>query len=189
MSLFDAFLGRTRMPKPQLDPLFTLSTAGPDLIDRGLVFAHRAGLCLRGREGSGYARVLKDAEDLLTLYSREHDMVVSRSRDNMNFHWFALEGGELEDAITAVHVVGDTLQEQGFAEDLLAAVFRFTHQEEQRAYLVYNYKRGLFYPFAPTGSESRDNPRELHLSALVDRVRIPVEKETERWYALWDLPV
>ncbi len=87
---------------------------------------------------------------------------------------------------------------QGFGEQLLAAVFRFTGEpggDHGRAvYWVYNFKRGRYYPFVPRpgapagGQGSRDNAYELHLLSVMEK-ELPVEKELDRWYALWGLPL
>ncbi len=55
-------------------------------------------------------------------------------------------------------------------------------------YLVYLYKRGSFYPFAPDGKEHRDNELELRMrSMLADDLKM--EPDLSRWFPLWDLPV
>ena len=56
------------------------------------------------------------------------------------------------------------------------------------AYLVYLYKRGTFYPFAPTGHERRDTELEFRLRSLLEG-DLKIEPELDRWFPLWDLPV
>ena len=52
--------------------------------------------------------------------------------------------------------------------------------------LVYLYKQGTFYPFAPSGT-SRDNLLELqvrdHLAG-----ELPMEPDLQRWMAVWGAP-
>ena len=55
-------------------------------------------------------------------------------------------------------------------------------------YLVYLAKRGTFYPFAPTGSEQRDNELELRIRAVLSD-DLPIEPDLSRWFPLWDLPI
>jgi hypothetical protein len=53
--------------------------------------------------------------------------------------------------------------------------------------LVYLYKQGTFYPFAPAAAEQRDNLLELQVrDALAGE--LPIEPELRRWMALWDAP-
>ena len=55
--------------------------------------------------------------------------------------------------------------------------------------LIYNYKRGAFYPFVPSGgAQQRDNERELRLKAQIG-ADLPVEAELERWFPLWGIPI
>ena len=56
------------------------------------------------------------------------------------------------------------------------------------AYLVYLFKRGTFYPFDPTGKETRDTQEEFRLKSLVAG-DLKVEEDLSRWFPLWDLPV
>jgi hypothetical protein len=53
--------------------------------------------------------------------------------------------------------------------------------------LVYLYKRGSFYPFAPLGGERRDNSLELQARGLIAS-DVPLEPELGRWMALWGAP-
>jgi hypothetical protein len=47
---------------------------------------------------------------------------------------------------------------------VLCAVFAFEDSKKRPLYWIYNYKRGAFYPFVPSGSDQqRDNERELVL--------------------------
>ena len=55
-------------------------------------------------------------------------------------------------------------------------------------FLVYLYKRGTFYPFAPDGKEHRDNELELRIRAVLGS-DLPVEADLARWFPLWDMPV
>jgi len=55
-------------------------------------------------------------------------------------------------------------------------------------YLVYLYKRGTFYPFAPLPNERRDNELELRVKAIVG-ADLPFEPDLSRWFPLWDTPV
>ena len=56
------------------------------------------------------------------------------------------------------------------------------------SYIVYLYKRGTFYPFAPRSREQRDNELELRLKAVLQS-DLRMEAELDRWFPLWGLPV
>jgi hypothetical protein len=55
--------------------------------------------------------------------------------------------------------------------------------------VIYNFKRGSFYPFVPAkGEQARDNERELRLKAQLGN-ELPFEEEIGRWFPLWDVPL
>lgn len=55
--------------------------------------------------------------------------------------------------------------------------------------LVYLYKRGTFYPFAPVPgvSEKRDNELELQVRGMLTD-DLPVETDLSRWFPVWGAP-
>ena len=56
-------------------------------------------------------------------------------------------------------------------------------------YVIYNFKRGTFYPFVPAGGDQqRDNERELVLKAQLSG-ELPIEPELSRWFPLWGIPI
>ena len=70
----------------------------------------------------------------------------------------------------------------------LAPAARGRRPTPGRCFLVYLYKRGTFYPFAPDGPEHRDNELELRIRAVVG-ADLPVEPDLTRWFPLWDMPL
>ena len=198
MGFFDALFGRTRLTKPDMDRLFALSTAAPSLRDAaGLAPDGATGVCLRPVEGSAYARAEEELWDLVRLACRSPDFHTQPevTRDGLGFTWALFRGADPTEGVALAHLVGTTLQEKGFGEQLLAATFRHHRTDtppgppaEGPVYLIYNYKRGRFHPFAPRPGHERDDATEFRLSASLDRL-LPMEKDLTRWYALWDCPV
>ncbi len=186
MSFFDALFGRTRLKKPQFDPFFRLGASLPDFEAKGLVFAGAGAVCCRPSEEQAFTDALKQAEDVTHLYADEHHLALELSDDRENFHWILLRGGA-DDVLTGLHALGDTLSDQGYGGALLAALFPF-QDRGGTTFLVYNYKRGRFYPFHPTSGKDRDEARELQLQTLLTAL-VPIEPELERWYPLWDNPL
>jgi hypothetical protein len=58
---------------------------------------------------------------------------------------------------------------------------------DRRVGLVYLYKRGTFYPFAPIGPDQRDTAFELQLRAALG-ADLRVEPELQRWFPVWGAP-
>lgn len=91
--------------------------------------------------------------------------------------------------VNDLHAVNTLLEEGGFGPQLLCSLMGFRDWEQRPLGLVYLYKRGTFYPFAPLpgGNEKRDNQRELQVRALLgDDLRI--ESDLARWFPVWGAP-
>ncbi len=184
MGLFDALFGRTKLPPGKTDQLFALSTAALDIevkLDSG--FGERAAIVLRAVDNSAYDAITKDIKDLLNIGGRDFTAKVRTSTDNMGFYWVIFEGPNLEDAINGLHMTADLLKQGGYADSLLAAMFRFADW-----YLIYSYRRAAFYPFVPQGSQKRNESREFRIRQTLANA-LPMEKDPERWYPLWDPPI
>jgi len=118
---------------------------------------------------------------------------LGQAEDSYGFQWLLVDDPDVEQLVTRVHLVNTTLSENGWGPLLLCSVFRFVPAPEAGAdvrplFLVYLYKRGTFYPFAPTGKESRDNELELRIRSTLGS-DLPVEQDLTRWFPLWELPV
>ncbi|MBI4493517.1 MAG: hypothetical protein HY690_12075 [Chloroflexi bacterium] len=190
MSWLDALFGRARVPKSRLEQLFALTTAQVTLeTSFGLRPSGRAGLVFRAVESSFFETAEQELAELLQLARQETGTTVSRQRDRYGYEWLVLEDEQLEDLVATAHQVGQTLQDHGFGDRLLAAVFGFKDADGLPAYWIYNYKRASFYPFAPlAGEQRRNNPLELRLAAVMRR-ELPLEPDQARWYPLWGAPV
>jgi PspAB-like protein len=111
--------------------------------------------------------------------------------DSYGYLWMILDGKSMGDILAGISAVGDTIQEKGFSNQLLVAIFEFNNEEKlsngSTQYLIYNYKSNKFYPFVPFGQKARNTENEMKIMAtIVDEV--PFEKDMTLWYPLWDLP-
>jgi hypothetical protein len=188
MGLFDILRGQRTPRRANLDALFALTGAALTMqTGLGMTGSGNAGLCFKALEAGTFDALVRDIDDLLAISGRETGTRVDRHTDDYGFSWIVLTDPELEDLVTTTHVVSQTMQEQGFSERLLCAVFGFEYQGRP-VDLVYSYRRGAFYPFAPTGKERRDNALEMRIMAALER-ELPFEPELGRWFAVWDAPV
>lgn len=189
MRFLDALLGRTRPVKSRLEPLFALSTAYVTLhVNVGLETTGRAGICFRPLSSTRFEDVERELRQLVEIGARATETRFEFVQDDYGFRWIVLQDPDLEDLVAAMHMVSLTLQEHGFGEQLLAAVFKF-HLRDRPVYWIYNYKRGAFYPLVPgPGERQRDNAQELRLRSLLER-ELPMEKDLERWYPMWGIPL
>jgi hypothetical protein len=186
----DALLGRSRPKQPKLDALFGATGAAITLeAAAGMRPTGQGAVCFKPASGQGFAAASEELQGLLELAVKEAGSTLRITDDRYGYRWVVLADPEMEDLVTAVHLVNSTLEQHGFGPQLLCSVFGFTEGGSgRRVYLVYLYKRGTFYPFAPLGGERRDNELELRVKATLAG-DLPIEPELARWFALWGLPL
>jgi hypothetical protein len=190
MGFLDALLGKRKISGPAPDRLFALSTAYVDLeAAHGIASAGGAGIVFQQLGTGDFEQIVKDTEELLQSTSAETGTTATVSDDAFGYKWIVVRDDDLEDLVVAVNTVSDGLQVGGYADRVLAAVFAFDDPHGKRLYLIYNYKRGSWYPFVPgPGDKERDTERELQLKAQIGAA-LPVERELERWFPLWGAPI
>ncbi len=97
------------------------------------------------------------------------------------------EGGGLTGLVTDLHAVNSSLESAGFGPSLLCSLVVFAAPDGRRLALVYLYKRGTFYPFAPKGDHDRDNALELQVSAALEG-ELAMEMDKSRWFPVYGAP-
>ncbi|WP_329614565.1 hypothetical protein OG244_16580 [Streptomyces brevispora] len=192
MGLLDTILGRSKPVRPDLDQLFAVPSAALTLqAATGFVPTGLGSVCFAGVEGGTFARIQQDVRELLDADTARGGVPVEFSRDSYGYTWL-LTRQPAEDTASLVndlHAVNTLLQDGGFGPQLLCSLISFRDERERPLGLVYLYKRGTFYPFAPVpgSGEKRDNELELQVrAALGDDLR--VEKDLARWFPVWGAP-
>jgi hypothetical protein len=198
----DALLGRSKPKQPKLDALFGVTGAAITVeASAGMRPTGQAAVCFKPASGQGFETASEEVKGLLELAVAEAGSTLSVTDDRYGYRWIVLRDPEMEDLVTSVHLVNSTLEQHGFGPQLLCSLFGFhaggsgglkdsppENTSGGRFYLVYLYKRGTFYPFAPLGGERRDNELELRVKATLGG-DLPIEAELARWFALWGLPL
>ena len=188
MKFLDALLGRSKPKQPQLDALFGVTGAAITLeAAAGMRPTGQAAVCFKPASGQGFAAASEELQGLLELAVKEAGSTLRITDDSYGYRWVAVVDPEVEDLVTAVHLVNSTLEQYGFGPQLLCSVFAFDAGAGKRFHLVYLYKRGTFYPFAPKGPEQRDNTLELQVRAAVG-ADLPLEPDLARWFPIWGAP-
>jgi hypothetical protein len=188
VGIFDFLTGRARLEKPTLDALFAMSAASVTLeVDMGLKSSGKAAIAFKPFSSRRFRESGQDLQEMLASAGAEFGSKVETSTDEYGYEWLVVADEQTEDLVTQLGVVSQTLTENGFGEQLLAAVFGFDGDDEH-VRLIYNFKRGYFYPFVQAGKDRRDNARELDLQAKLER-ELPLEPELERWFPLYGAPV
>jgi hypothetical protein len=189
MGLLDTILGRTKPKQPNLDALFSLPSAAITLeAATDLVPTGTGSVCFRGAEGRAFSDVEKDVCDLLNTTAGKDAPPVEVSQDSYGFTWLVVRrpADQIADLVTDVHAVNSSLADTGFGPQLLCSLIGFRNPQSKLA-VVYLYKRGTFYPFAPTGHERRDNGLEIRVKAAIEG-DLKIEQDLSRWFPVWGAP-
>ncbi|GAA2708983.1 MULTISPECIES: hypothetical protein [Streptomyces] len=192
MGWWDAILGRSRQVGPDLDRLFALPSAAVTL-QAGAGFAPTglASVCFASVEGGAFDRIRREVGELLDTDVARGGVPVEFSRDAYGYTWLLARQPPEDTAalVSDLHAVNTLLQDGGFGPQLLCSLMAFADGDRRPLALVYLYKRGTFYPFAPlpAAHDKRDNALELQVRALLaDDLRI--EKDLGRWFPVWGAP-
>jgi hypothetical protein len=192
MGFLDTLFGRTKPVQPKLDDLFALPSAAITLqAATGFTPTGSGSVCFRAVEGKTFSDIQKDVRELLDMDAGKPGggLPVEVSKDSYGFTWLVSShlSDEVEALVTDLHAVNSALVDNGFGPQLLCTLVAFRDAEERRLALVYLYKRGTFYPFAPLSGERRDNALELQIKgAIGDELKI--EPDLTKWFPVWGAP-
>jgi hypothetical protein len=139
--------------------------------------------------------------------------------DSFGYRWILVEGGELDDLVTRVHMVHSSIEEGGWSTQLLCSVFGFAPGGDPDADSGAASATGRGTPPPLPGdvrepTEAVDRPlylvylakrgtfypfapsgKEQRDTELELRLRgilgndLPVEADLSNWFPIWDLPV
>ena len=199
MGLWNDILGRSRPKQANLDTLFGVPSAAITLqTAMGLVPTGDGSVCYRAASGPGFSQTQDEVVDLLR--STQSGAAVAPdirvTDDGFGFTWLEIDHepydpitGDLGGLCTDLHAVNTGLEAAGFGPALLCSLVPFVDRDGRAVGLVYLYKQGTFYPFAPArgGAKERDNLLEIQVrDALAGE--LPMEADLARWFAVWGAP-
>jgi hypothetical protein len=191
LNFFGKFIKKKYNSKTDSDVLFSLSSAYLTIESKmGLKNSGRCALSVKNISGMYFNEMKDDIKRFLDISKTDFELSYRTLTDSYGYLWIILEGKRMEDLLAGISAVGDTVDEKGFSNQLLVAIFEFTNDRNKKQYLIYNYKRNSFYPFVPLDSiqKSRNTEEEMKMMAtIVDEV--PLERDMTLWYPLWDLPL
>jgi hypothetical protein len=223
MGLRDIITGRHEVKGPAPDKLFAISTAYIALqSEHGIDPGGVAAIVFQALATSEFEATLREMEEVVKATGGEAGTSVSTQDDNYGYRWMVMRNPDptssVEDLAVAINAVAGSIETAGHGERLLCAVFAFADSQKRPVYFIYNYKRGLWYPFVPvsagpgggapgaTAGETsqaggatgaigqagapgeRSTERELQLKAQMSS-ELPIEPELERWFPLWGIPI
>src|SRR6476620_5850362 len=156
MGLWSTLTGRSKPVEANLDALFALPAAA-------ITLQTAAGFTPTGLGSVCYRAAVVE------LLDNDDDPDVEQSTDSFGFTWLLARQSpdDLSALVTDLHTVNTSLEAQGFGPSLLCSLIGFTDPSGRRLGLVYLYKRGTFYPFAPQGPQQRNNVLEIQVRDLL----------------------
>jgi PspA associated protein B len=188
VGFLDTLLGRTKPVPPNLDQLFAVPSAAITLQAATDYMPTGTGsVCFRAAEGKAFSDIEKDVRELLSM--GDGKTKVDITADSYGYTWLVCShpADDVEGLVTDLHAVNSSLEAGGFGPQLLCTIVSFTSSAGKPLGLVYLYKRGTFYPFAPQPGERRDNAAELQVrGVLADDMKI--EPDLGRWFPVWGAP-
>jgi PspA associated protein B len=149
----------------------------------------RSAICIKKIELGPFSEMKEEIENFLDASKADFELTYRTIVDPYEYLWIIIMTKTLEDNVAAIASIGDTIEERGFSDKLLASIFDFNDGSTAN-YLIYNYKLDKFYPFVPINEQEkrRDHDKELKIMSAVGD-ELPVEKNMSNWYPIWNIPI
>jgi hypothetical protein len=188
VGLFDVITGKRRLKAPAADRMFAITTASIALEASGITSAQAAAIVFQNLSTADFTAAVTDMEEVVSATGADSGLKLTSSVDDYGYRWLVLRPGGVEDLAVGINAVSSGLETSGYGDRLLCAVFAF-REGSGPVNLIYNYKRGTWYPFVPApGANERNTQRELELQAQLG-AELPLEPELTRWFPLWGIPL
>ena len=192
MGFFDNVLGRKKAVQPDLDQLFQLPAAAITLqASLDFVPTGTGSVAFRAPEGKAFAEVQAEIQALLDAGGGPK---VESVRDSFGYTWLVVrrDPSDIAGLVTDLHAINATLKDTGFGPTLLCSLVAFRNPAGQVLGMVYLFKQGTFYPFAPSPGATveqpgRDNILEIQVGDTVGS-DLAFEDTLARWFAVWGAP-
>lgn len=187
MGLFDSLMGRRKPARPDLDAIFGLPSGAITLsASLGFGATGSGAVAFRVPEGRAFSEVQAEIEALLAASGNP---AVEVTADQFGYTWMVIttDPPDVGALVTHLHAVNLTLQDSGFGPQLLCSMVSFTGPGERPLAMVYLFKQGTFYPFAPLAGQTRDTMLELQVRDLL-REDLALEADLSRWFPIWGAP-
>jgi len=189
MGILSVLFGRKRVPASKTEKLGSIASAELTMrTSLGMDPGRRGGLALRTLGGSRFEQLRSDIDRVLQLAARDLGSEVFLRTDGFGYLWAVITDDDFPDLVAGMQIASQMVAEEGFRDQLLCAVFPFRSRTGDLVHLVYSFRRGSFYAFAPRSGEKRDTALELRVHALLEG-ELPLERDLEFRYPLWGMPV
>jgi hypothetical protein len=193
MSFLDTILGRTKPVQPKLDDLFALPGAAIQLqAAMGFVPTGSGSVSFKAVAAKTFTDVEKDVQELLDMdASKPGGLPVEVTKDSYGYTWLVSNhmSDEMDGLVTDLHAVNTALVDNGYGPQLLCTLVAFRDDSHRSLALIYLYKRGTFYPFAPLPGRQDDHDMGLELEVKgVLSEELKIEQDMSRWFPVYGAP-
>jgi len=182
--------GGSKKRETDSDTISSLSSAYIALKTRlDLKSTGRSAICIKKVDLVPFSEMKQEIENFLDASKADFELTYRTIVDPYEYLWIIIMTKTLEDNVAAITSIGDTIEEKGFSDKLLASIFDFNDGSTAN-YLIYNYKLDKFYPFVPISEQQkrRDHDKELKIMSAVGD-ELPVENDMSNWYPIWNIPI
>jgi hypothetical protein len=182
----------TKKIQADFDAINSLSSAYVALETKlNLTSTGRTAVCIKRASAQKFNEMKQEIEEFLEASKADFDLSFHTVVDPYDYLWIVILSKTIEDNVAVITAIGDTIDQKGFSDRLLASIFEFNNGTLIE-YLIYNYKIDKFYPFVAINEQQkqRNHSEELKImSALIDEKKLPFEKDMSSWYPIWNIPV
>src|SRR3954452_20817942 len=161
MGFLDGLRGKRELKMPAADRLFAMSTAYVKLeLELEMKTTGKAGIVFQPLATADFEGIVRDMEEVVKGTGEDTGTTVSSTDDEFGYRWMILSDDDMEDLVVGVNAVSTAIQGGGYGDRVLCAVFALRDARDKPIYVIYNNKRGGFYPFVPApGAQQQDQER------------------------------
>src|SRR5919106_2797801 len=180
----------TKKIQADFDAINSLSSAYVTLETKlNLRSTGRTAVCIKRASAQEFNEMKQEIEKFLEASQADFDLSFRAVVDPYDYLWIVILSKTIEDNVATITSIGDTIDQKGFSDRLLASVFEFNNGNITQ-YLIYNYKLDKFYPFVPIGQQQKQKQRnhreEMKIMSAIAH-ELPFEKDMAHWYPIWNI--
>jgi hypothetical protein len=147
----------TKRIQADFDAINSLSSAYVALETKlNLTSTGRTAICIKRASAQKFNEMKQEIEKFLEASKADFDLSFYAVVDPYDYLWIVILSKTIEDNVAVITAIGDTIDQKGFSDRLLASIFEFNNGTLIE-YLIYNYKIDMFYPFVPINEQQKQS--------------------------------
>ena len=152
MGLFDVLTGKRKLAKPAPDRLFAMSTAYVTM-QTALSIESRGGAAIvfQSLATADFKGIVRDMEEVVRATAGDSGTAVETTVDSYGFSWLVLKGENFDDLVVGINAVSTAIDDGGYGERLLCAVFAFADEQRPPALSDLQLQARRVLPVRPGG--------------------------------------